>query len=76
MDNLIKYYSESLLSQNVIRDRIAQDYVDLVKSEQGRVERTALKQMRAAWRNGALNMKNRKKLSSIVDEDLKKELEP
>ncbi|KAK4993946.1 hypothetical protein LTR50_000161 [Elasticomyces elasticus] len=76
MDNLIKYYSESLLSQNVIRDRIAQDYVDLVKSEKGRVERTALKQMRAAWRNGALNMKNRKKLGSIVDEDLKKELEP
>lgn len=75
LDNLVKYYSESLSSANAIRDRIARHYVELVKSESAKQDSSAFKQLRAAWRNGALNLKNRKKLSDIIDDALKAELE-
>lgn len=73
--NLIQLYSESLASSSPIRERIAGDYVDVVKGEDPESERPAFKQLRAAWRNGALNMKNRKKISTFVDSELKAELE-
>lgn len=75
MRNLIKFYGESLRSQNLIRERIAQDYVDLVKAEEPKSERPALRQLRSAWRNGALNLKNRKLVSTYVDADLRESLE-
>jgi len=75
MTNLTKYYSESLSSQNTIRDRIARHYVQLVKAEDATKDRPAFKLLRAAWRNGALNMKNRKKISDFVDAELRTELE-
>lgn len=75
MTNLTKYYSESLSSQNTIRDRTARHYVQLVKAEDATKDRPAFKLLRAAWRNGALNMKNRKKISDFVDAELRKELE-
>lgn len=73
--NLIQYYDESLLGQKVISDDIARDFVDLVKSESKNPERPAFDKLRAAWRNGAFNMKNRKKIDNIIDADLKTELE-
>ena len=73
--NLIQFYDESLLSQKVISDDIARDFVDLVKSESSNTERPAFDKLRAAWRNGAFNMKNRKKIDNIIDADLKAELE-
>lgn len=73
--NLIQYYEESILGQKVIPDDIARDFVDLVKSEGSSAERLAFDKLRAAWRNGAFNMKNRKKIDNIIDADLKAELE-
>lgn len=73
--NLIQYYDESILSQKVISDDIARDFVDLVKKEKSGLERPAFDKLRAAWRNGAFNMKNRKKIDNIIDADLKAELE-
>lgn len=73
--NLIQYYDESLLGQKVISDDIARDFVDLVKTESSSTERPAFDKLRAAWRNGAFNMKNRKKIDNIIDADLKAELE-
>jgi la-related protein 1 len=75
MRNLIKYYGESLSSQATIRERIARHYVDLVKSENPDVGRAAFKQLRSAWRNGALNLKNRKKIGEYIDNDLRELLE-
>lgn len=75
ISNLIKYYSESLSSQIPIRDNVAKDYVELVKSESSNADRPAFKQLRAAWRNGALNLKNRKKLGDLLDSSIKSELD-
>ena len=73
--NLIQYYEESILSQKVVSDIIARDFVDLVKNERPNTERPAFDKLRAAWRNGAFNMKNRKKIDSIINTELKAELE-
>ncbi len=73
--NLIQYYGESIHGSKVIPDDIARDFVDLVKDEASGKERPAFDKLRAAWRNGAFNMKNRKKIDNILDADLKAELE-
>lgn len=73
--NLIQYYDESIRSQKVVSDEIARDFVTLVKSESSVKERPAFDKLRAAWRNGAFNMKNRKKIDNIIDAELKAELE-
>ncbi|KAL1306773.1 hypothetical protein AAFC00_005435 [Neodothiora populina] len=67
MANLLKYYNEATASQIPVRDRVARDYVSYVQGENASGERPALKQLRSAWRNGATNLKNRKKLSDIID---------
>ena len=74
--NLLQYYEESVLGNKLISDdAIARDFVDLVKLETNSKERPAFAKLRAAWRNGAYNMKNRSKLSKFVDSDLKAELD-
>ena len=75
LNNLVQFYSKSLLSHNPIRERVLRDYVELVKTEPPKMEGTAFKTLRSAWRNGALNLKNRKKLADIVDEKLKEQLD-
>ncbi len=73
--NLIQYYDESILGQKVITDEIARDFVNLVKDDSLGTKKLAFDKLRAAWRNGAFNLKNRKKIDNIVDTDLKAELE-
>ncbi|KAL8787145.1 MAG: hypothetical protein Q9213_002361 [Squamulea squamosa] len=73
--NLIQYYNESILSQKVVSDQVASDLLELVKHEGPNAERPAFDKLRSAWRNGAFNMKNRKKLDSMMDAMLKAELE-
>jgi la-related protein 1 len=73
--NLVMYYDESILGHKVIPDNLANDYVNLVKMEGSGKERIAFDRLRAAWRNGALNLKNRVKIDKILDADLKAELE-
>lgn len=75
VNNLIKFYGESLMSQSTIRDAVAQHYVALAKEELKAEVRPAFTQLRTAWRNGALNMKNRKKINDYVDTELRAELE-
>jgi len=75
LQNLIKFYAQALLSHNPIRDLLVKDYVELVQNEPTKLEGAAFKQLRSAWRNGALNLKNRKKLSDLVDGPLKERLE-
>lgn len=75
MKNLISYYDEILNSKKkVIPETLARHYVELVKSEENE-ERPAFQRLRAAWRNGALDMKSRKKIDNFVDPKLREELE-
>ncbi len=76
MRSLIRFYDESILSQKAISDdTIARDFVDIVKMESSLNERPTFTKLRAVWRNGAFNMRNRSKLTKFVDADLKAELE-
>lgn len=75
LENLVQYYNASMIGEKVMADDIAHDYVDLVKNEGSGAERPAFDKLRAAWRNGATNMKNRKKISHMLDADLKDQLE-
>ena len=76
MRNLLRFYDESILSQKAVSDdKVAQDFVDLIKTERSKSERPVFAKMRSAWRNGAFNMRNRSKLTKFVDSDLKVELE-
>ncbi|EME49671.1 hypothetical protein DOTSEDRAFT_68447 [Dothistroma septosporum NZE10] len=75
MRNLVQFYAKALSSTNPIRDNIIRDYVALVNNEPQILGGTAYKQLRQAWRDGALNLKNRKKLADILDEPLKFKLE-
>ncbi|MCJ1400154.1 hypothetical protein MMC11_003358 [Xylographa trunciseda] len=73
--NLVMYYDASILGQKVVSDDLARDYVELVRLEASRQEKVAFDKLRAAWRNGALNLKNRVKIDKILDPDLKIDLE-
>jgi la-related protein 1 len=75
LKNLIRFYDSVLSSNRVISDGVAQDLVDLVKSESEASERPTFQKLRSAWRNGAFNLKNRKKIDCIIDESLRAELE-
>lgn len=74
--SLIQYYDEILNSKKkTIPEVFARHYVDLVRSEDPTKERPGFAKLRAAWRNGALDMKSRKKIDNAVDPKLREELE-
>jgi len=76
MRSLMQYYDEALLGHKVIPDNsIAGDFVDLVQSETSNTERPAFKKLRAAWRNGAFNHKNRSKILKTIGTPLREELD-
>lgn len=75
MQNLLKFYDHSFRSKNTIRNRIVQDYVKLVKNEPAELQSAVFKQLRAAWRDGAISLKNRKKLLDLVDKKFADQLE-
>lgn len=76
MANLVAYYDEVLNSKKrTIPEVLARHYVDLVKAEDPLKERPGFVKLRTAWRNGALDMKSRKKVDNLVDAKLREELE-
>lgn len=66
--NLLKYYGNALSSQDPIRNRVARHYVQLAKSEEGQDERPATTQLRTTWKDGNLNMQNRKIIREYMDQ--------
>lgn len=74
VSNLITYYDEILKREHVIPETLAEHYVQLVKEESGNEERPGFAKLRAAWRNGATNMKSRKRIDSFLDAQLREEL--
>ena len=79
LTNLTSYYDEILNSKKkVIPGSLAEHYVELVRYEQSsetKDNRNAFNKLRAAWRNGALDLKSRKKIDGFLDPSLKEELE-
>ena len=80
LKSLISYYDETLNNRKkVIPDGLAKHYIDLVQFEKSTADassdRPAFTKLRAAWRNGALDLHSRQKISNLVDDDLKAELE-
>lgn len=79
LEQLSRYYDQVLSKPRVISDTLASHYIELVKHEKANTEpnsRTpAFTRLRAAWRNGALDMKSRKKVDNLVGSELKEELE-
>jgi la-related protein 1 len=70
LSNLIKFYGESLSSRhNVIRDRVARDFVDLVKSEDANCC-PALGQLRSALYSERMHPCSRKRIDGRLDDDL------
>ncbi|KAF7453591.1 LHP1 La protein small RNA-binding pol III transcript stabilizing protein [Pyrenophora tritici-repentis] len=65
--NLIKFYGESLLSpQGVIRQRVAADYAELIRTEH--VYGPAFCQLRSAY-NGGIGARSRKRMDDLLDAD-------
>lgn len=76
LKKLAQFYDEVLNSKKkTIPEVFASHYVDLVKSEDPTKERPGFAKLRASWRNGALDMKSRKKIDNLVDPKLREELE-
>ena len=74
MNHLIRYYEALLSGQNPLTDRHASDLVQLVQTESD-VSRPAFQKLRTAWRNGAFNLKSRKRVDMIITPTLRAELE-
>ncbi|KAF2131324.1 hypothetical protein P153DRAFT_355135 [Dothidotthia symphoricarpi CBS 119687] len=75
LSNLIKFYGQSLLSsKGVIRQRVAHDYVDLVKGTD-KYGRSAFNQLQSAFRNGGFEPRSWKRISDWLDGDLLASLE-
>jgi len=76
MTCLITFYDEILNSRKrTIPDIFAKHYIELVNAEGATGPRPGFAKLRAAWRNGALDMKSRKKIDNFVDAKLREELE-
>lgn len=76
MKHLLAYYNEALVNHRIIRDRVARHYVQLVIREDGaKSVRPAFEQLRKAWLNGALNLRNRKRVTDWMSDELKAELD-
>lgn len=73
--HLVRYYDASLHGPKLISNKIAKDYVDLVESEGDEQEPIGFGKLRGAWRNGALNLKNRKKIDNLLGHDTKTRLD-
>lgn len=70
--HLVKYYTSALLHQSPIRDVVLKDILSSIKAEEADEsgERPLFKSLRAACRNGALNLRTRKKIRDAADEGL------
>lgn len=76
MEQLVLYYDETLNNKKkTINEVLAGHYIDVVKGEDSPTQRSAFSKLRTSWRNGALDMKSRKKIDNLLDAKLKEQLE-
>lgn len=75
IEKLKDFYDKAFTSDFTMPDRVVTDYISVVKAEHRGGDHSAFQRLRSAWRNGATNMKNRKKISDLMDAELKAELD-
>ncbi|OAX79603.1 hypothetical protein ACJ72_06076 [Emergomyces africanus] len=76
LNSIIKFYDGALASNRLMPDVVSRDLVELVESElDASEEKPAFQKLRFAWRNGAFNLKNRKRIDCIISDRLRAELE-
>ncbi|KAB8289502.1 hypothetical protein EYC80_010662 [Monilinia laxa] len=76
MEQLILYYDETLNNKKkTINEVLAGHYVDVVKGDNSATQQSAFSKLRASLRNGALDLKSRKKIDNLLDAKLKEQLE-
>ncbi len=73
--HLIRYYEALLSGQTPLTERLAKDLVNLVQAETVDSARPVFQILRTAWRNGAFNLKSRKRVDSVLTPPLRAELE-
>ncbi|KIX04919.1 uncharacterized protein Z518_05790 [Rhinocladiella mackenziei CBS 650.93] len=74
MTHLVRYYGKLLSGPVPVSERLASDMVTLAREEK-RDDRPIFHTLRAAWRNGATNMKTMKRLSDILTAEEKAEFD-
>jgi la-related protein 1 len=68
ISNLIEFYGESLLSSHgVIRQRVASDFIELIRTEDER--RPAFDQLKAAYCSGSMDLRSRQRIDDLLDAD-------
>lgn len=73
---LMSYYDGALKSNAPISPYVAQDLVELLRREAGAESaRPVFKMLRLAWRNGALNLKSRKRIQDNLNGEEKAEFD-
>lgn len=71
---LVKFYDAMLGGNNAMTERISNDIVNIARAESGSNRQTWLK-LRGAWRNGATNLKTRKRLADLLTVEEREELD-
>ena len=74
MDYLVRYFGKILSGPIPISQRLAEDVVNLSRDKRSE-PRLMFQIMRAAWRNGATNMKTIKRLGDVLTIEEKAELD-
>ncbi|KAL2430600.1 hypothetical protein ABEF95_011562 [Exophiala dermatitidis] len=74
MSHLIRYYSKLLAGPIPVSERLASDMVDLLREDKSE-DCAVFHALRAAWRNGATNMKTIKRLGDVLTAEEKAELD-
>lgn len=71
---LVKFYDAMLSSKTAMTVRLATDIIDIARKEPAG-DRPVWLKLRAAWRNGATNMKTRKRLTDLLSTEEQTELD-
>lgn len=71
--HLAKYYGYQLAADKPLSEQAAQDIVAAIRQESGQA-RPIFQKVRAFWRDGAFNMKSRKRINDLLDTSVKEEL--
>lgn len=72
--HLVRFYDAMLGSKTAVTERIARDIVNIARAE-NKNDRPLWRKLRAAWRNGATNMKTLKRLTDLLSAEEKAELD-
>ena len=74
VQHLMTYYHGALKSSAALSEHVATDLVTSFREEQD-ATRPVFKMMRIAWRDGALNLKTRKRIGDLLNDEEKVEFD-